>query len=340
MLTHQKQSFAKRFPIGDVVTNDLKKSITRETSNQFLKSFDVTNTVSAVTNNNNDAILTFTEEHGLEALKVHNVVTGGNGHTDGTYFNIRLLDNNNPPASSTWRGATANVTVASGSVQSVTIVKGGSAYKDGHRNLFFDSSLVALGGIAGSASAKISINTGGISTALGNYVQVTGITTGFDSYHRITSVNNDKSITLAKTPSETILVGQQVIDLDLGLLLDLLQLHLELLHLIQLTHHGMVVGNKFRVLNSSDTNLGDFIVTGVGNTNQFTANTVTDLTDPKYILKHGLSDNEALSSKEGENLGVRGLSVFDHDTLVLDELSHLLILHLKLNYLIYLMVRI
>ena len=45
-------SFAKRFPIGDVVTNDLKKSITRETSNQFLKSFDVTNTVNAATNNN------------------------------------------------------------------------------------------------------------------------------------------------------------------------------------------------------------------------------------------------------------------------------------------------
>ena len=30
-------SFAKRFPLGDVVTNDLKKSITRETTNQFIK---------------------------------------------------------------------------------------------------------------------------------------------------------------------------------------------------------------------------------------------------------------------------------------------------------------
>ena len=35
-------SFAKRFPLGDVVTNDLKKSITRETTNKFLKSFDAT----------------------------------------------------------------------------------------------------------------------------------------------------------------------------------------------------------------------------------------------------------------------------------------------------------
>ena len=33
-------SYAKRFPIGDVVTNDLKKSVTRETTNQFLKNFE------------------------------------------------------------------------------------------------------------------------------------------------------------------------------------------------------------------------------------------------------------------------------------------------------------
>ena len=33
-------SYAKRFPIGDVITNDLKKSVTRETINQFIKNFD------------------------------------------------------------------------------------------------------------------------------------------------------------------------------------------------------------------------------------------------------------------------------------------------------------
>ena len=73
------------------------------------------------------------------------------------------------------------------------------------------------------------------------------------------------------------------------------------------------------MLNSSDTNLGDFIVASVASVNQFTATTTTALTDPKYILKHGLSDNEALSGKDGENLGVRGLSLFDHETLKLNE---------------------
>ena len=49
MITHQKQPhLQKDFPLGDVVTNDLKKSITRETTNKFLKSFDATNTFQSV----------------------------------------------------------------------------------------------------------------------------------------------------------------------------------------------------------------------------------------------------------------------------------------------------
>ena len=56
-------SFAKRFPLGDVVTNDLKKSITRETTNKFLKSFDATIGISSVTNNNTNAVINLEEEH-------------------------------------------------------------------------------------------------------------------------------------------------------------------------------------------------------------------------------------------------------------------------------------
>ena len=118
------------------------------------------------------------------------------------------------PASAVWDGATADVTVSGGAVTAVNIVEGGSAYTDGEQ-LYFDTSSVADGGIGGSPStgANILINTAGISTATGNYIQVTGITTGTDSYHRITAVNNTKQIVVAKTASETILNGQQVLDL-------------------------------------------------------------------------------------------------------------------------------
>ena len=312
-------SFAKRFPLGDVVTNDLKKSITRETTNKFLKSFDATIGISSAINNNNNSVINLEEEHGLQSLKFHSTLTGGNGHTDGTYYNVKLFDNNNPPATAGWRGATADVTVSSGAVTSVKIVEGGSAYVNGDE-LFFDTSSVADGGIAGSSpSAKIAIATAGISTALGNYIQVTGISTGTDSYHRIIAVNSKSQITVAKSTADTILDGQQIIDLGPWSAVSSSSFSSTVTTFNTTAAHGLVVGNKFRVLNASDVSLGDFIVASVPSVTQFTATTTTALTSPKYILKHGLSDNEALSSKEGENLGVRGLSIFNHETLKLNE---------------------
>ena len=50
----------------------------------------------------------------------------------------------------------------------------------------------------------------------------------------------------------------------------------------------------------------DFVVKSVTDFNTFTATTTSALTSPAFILKHGLSSNEALSSSGGENIGVRG----------------------------------
>ena len=83
--------------------------------------------------------------------------------------------------------------------------------------------------------------------------------------------------------------------------------------------HGLAVGNKFRILNSSDATLGDFVVTSVIGITTFSAKTTSSLTDAKYILKHGLSDNESISGVAGENIDVRGFNIFDHETLILNE---------------------
>ena len=45
----------------------------------------------------------------------------------------------------------------------------------------------------------------------------------------------------------------------------------------------------------------------------------TEFLDAKYILKHGLSDNESISGVAGENIDVRGFNIFDHETLILNE---------------------
>jgi len=311
-------SFAKRFPIGDVVTNDLKKSVTRETVNKFLESFDGTNTISAVSDSGATANLTLTENHSFQALKFHNTITGGSGHTDGTYHNVKLFNTNASPASAVWDGATANVTVSGGSVTAVDITEGGSDYNNGE-TLFFDSSSVATGGIAGSPSASITIATAGISSCTGNYVQVTGLSTGTDAYYRINGVSERNVMSVKKTSNDVILIGQQVIDLGPWVSISSSSHSGGVTTFNTTEAHGLVVGNSFRVLNGSDASLGDFVVKSVTDVDTFTANTTSALTSPKYILKHGLSANEALSSTDGENIGVRGLSIFDHETLKVNE---------------------
>ena len=311
-------SYAKRFPIGDVVTNDLKKSITRETTNQFLTKFDGSIGITSVTNNNTTAVINLDKEHGFNALKFHNTLNGGSGHTDGTYFNVRLLNTNATPATAPWDGATAKVVVSSNAVTSVEITEGGTAYTNGE-TLFFDSQTPANGGIGGAPNASITIATAGISSALGNYIQVTGITTGTDSYHRISSINSNNQITVHKTTSETLLDGQQIHDMGPWVAVGSASFSSGTTTFTTTEDHGLAVGNKFRVLNASDANLGDFVVTSVVGINQFSAKTVNALTSPVYILKHGLSDNEAVSGTAGENLNVRGFNIFDHETLILNE---------------------
>ena len=311
-------SFAKRFPIGDVVTNDLKKSITRETTNKFIESFDATNTISAVTDNTTTADLTFTEQHEFQALKFHATLTGGNGHTNGIYHNVKLLNNTSAASNANWDGATAQVTVSGGSVTSVDITEGGAGYTNGE-TLYFDSSSVSTGGIAGSPSALIGIVEAGISTATGNYVQVTGLSTGTDAYYRINGVSGTNIISIKKTASDVVIAGQQVIDLGPWAAINGTTTSGDITNFTTTAAHGLMVGNSFRVLGATDNNLGDYVVKSVPSATTFTSDTSGAVTQPKYILKHGLSANEALSGKGGENIGVRGLSVFDHEILVADE---------------------
>ena len=70
----------------------------------------------------------------MNPIRTYTGLTGGTGHTPGEYANVKLFNN----GSTTWDGATANVTVGvGGDVTAATIVSGGSGYTDGER-LNFD----------------------------------------------------------------------------------------------------------------------------------------------------------------------------------------------------------
>ena len=315
-------SFAKNFPIGDVVTNDLKKSITRESTNNFMSGFDVSNTISSVIDSGTTGTLIFDKEHDFGALKHISPIkiTGGANHEplsgQVTHYNVKLLNDTNVATNSNWDGATAEVTILNGVAIAATITEGGSAYTNGEQ-LYFDSADVSTGGIGGVASGYVETEIKNISNPVGNYVQVTGITTGTDSYHRISGVNFKDRITVHKHTSDTILDGQQVIDMGPVVSIANTTSSVPNITVFNTTEaHGLLVGNSFRILDASDQNLGDFVVKTVTDVNTFTATTKSQLTSPTYILKHGLSANNASSGAGGENIGVRGLSVYDHEFLI------------------------
>jgi hypothetical protein len=303
------KSFAKRAPLGEVVTNDLKKSITKESINTVLTSFGVGLDISTVSNSTTSATITFDREHGLAGIVTGTITpNGGTLYTDGTYQNLKLL---NTSQTGTWQGATANVIVSGGGVSSVDVVSSGSGYSAG--NLFFDASVIGNG----SNNTRYTIATSGITTAIGNVVQFTGAGTTSDTYHRITAVSADNQISIAKTSGDPVVTNSQyAFVLGPSVLITTTSYSSGVRTFTCSGPHGLVSGNRFRVIDSSNNNQGDYIVKDRTSPTIFTALTPAISVNNGYILRHGLSANDSSSDSTAENLGIRSIPLFDKETLV------------------------
>jgi hypothetical protein len=88
------KSFAKRTPIGDVATDDLRKSITRETVDTFVNKLGLGNTITSINRSTVAGITTVTleREHGFNGIVTYSTLTGGSGFTAGTYEQVKLLN--------------------------------------------------------------------------------------------------------------------------------------------------------------------------------------------------------------------------------------------------------
>ena len=306
------KSFAKRSPIGEVVTNDLKKSITKESTDTLLTSLGCGLDVSTVSDSGTSATISFAREHGLAGIVTYtrlNNLTGSIGYTpNGTYQNVKILNT----LGGTWQGATANIVVSGGEVISADIVSSGSGYSAGE--LFFDSSVFTS---TGNGTARFVIATSGITTAIGNVVQFTGAGTTSDTYHRITAVSADNQISIAKTAGDPVVTQNQyafIVGPSVQITTTSYSSGVRTFNCSG--PHGLVAGNRFRVTDSSNNNQGDYIVKDRVSVNAFTAHTPTISVNGGYILKHGLSANNASSDSTAENLAIRSVPLFDKETLV------------------------
>jgi len=307
------KTYAKRSPIGDVITSDLKKSITRETADKVLQDFFIGLPISSVSSTSGVSTITFSREHNLSGIVTFSQLAGGSGYTNGTYQNVKLFND----GTSTWDGATARVVVSGGAVSGVEILAGGSGYTNGEE-LDFDTSV-----IGGGTGAGVTITSAGISTAIGNTVQITGIGTTTGGYYRIIGIPAKNQVSIAKTAGDpAIIPGQYLINVGPAISVDSTAYSSAtgITTFTTSTPHGLVVGNRFTVTGvngpgTTNENLGDYLVTST-TVNTFTANTVISLA-ADHILKHAMSSNDRTSDINGENLGARGFTFYDNEILTL-----------------------
>mgnify|MGYP003321317837 CR=1 FL=1 len=324
------KSFAVRSPIGKVVTNDAKKSITRETLDKTLTSFNIGINVSEV--DNTTGVVTFTRQHGLAGI-ITGSLNSGAAYNNGTVYNAKLYDVGTDQDGATdltaWRGATANIDIIGGALEDLVIVSAGSSYRDGDV-LYFDEAVVGNGN-----GAKVTLSSSGITSSIGNAIQFTGAGTTSDSYYRITAINSPTSISIAKTAGDPdITTGQYGIVLGESLYYQASTTGAAApagyTRFSGSQPHGLVAGNKIRVLDENNNNLGDYVVspspstTFTNNETRFYVKGILSSLYSVYyvhILKHGLSSNDAVSDSSNENLAIRGLALYDNVTGSLNSLS-------------------
>ena len=319
-------SFAKRSPLGEVSTNDLKRSLTKETVDTFFNTYSLGNEITAVTDNgNNTKTLTLKYEHGLAGIHGSSSATGS-GHVEGKYYNVKLFNDFSDPSVAVWDGARADVTVDNlGRVSEYKIVEHGSGYIP-NEALYFDTTVI--GGTTSSNSAHIDIGPSNISMGNHDYVQITGIGTATGGYYRIDNdrdlLGNKKQIVIETHSTDPEIVPGEYVNV-LG---RVVEVHTApnssdrgLVTITTSSPNDLIKGNTIRILKSNNENLGDYLVESVAknSTNStrwdIVVNTTVDLHEASRILKHGLSHNNASADSRGENIGTRLHTFYDNESM-------------------------
>ena len=309
---NSSKSYAVKSPIGKVVTNDLKKSVTKETIDKLLSTSGISLGIDLVSPSSNNPTttsfaVTFEREHRLGGLlKIGSPQSPTGNYITGTFYNVKLYNN---PNNTGFNGATATIIVG-GSEQNpsfdIDVVNSGSAYTPG--NYYIDS------GVIGGTNSEVVITASDLNSSTGKVVQFTGDTNTDDLYYRVSAIDSRTQITLSKGANDPLPTSsQRAIILNSAITFSGSGTFAN--NEIQLTGvsvaNGLVKGHKVKITNSNDEDKGSYLVKSVSGTTI----TLSCSSDPGvssgYILKHGLSSNDEVSDSSNENLLVRGFPLLD-----------------------------
>jgi len=324
-------SFALPNPIGQVVIDDPRHSLTRETLDKTLidtkVGFALTNIVS---NSAGTAHTIYTSiDHGLNAIAKVSIGNSGASYGSGAagnLYNARLVGF---AGSTTGQHATARITVdALGGITDVKIIDGGSAYGVGN-------TLAVVGVATTSGFTQGYVTVTSIYNNAGDSIRISGVGSekynGYNDLYRITgiTVGNDKEFTVSS--ASTVGNGAQSAGVGVtftasafgyltGKTLTVSSISYNpttgFATVTTAQNHGLQVDNKIRISGGTNSFFnGNFIVKnntslttftadiGISTSNQSTSGTI-------HAYQNGFTSNDGFVSIDNENVGGRMTPIY------------------------------
>jgi len=321
----EASSFAASKTIGEVVVNDIRRSITKETITKILKDSDVgvgiTNIVTSVGGTSHTIYTNI--DHGLNRITQVSIANSGSGYGSGVAgesYNARLVGF---AGSTTGAYATAKVKFdASGGIYDVKIMDGGSAYGIGNT-----LAIVGIATTSGYSQAYVTVTD--IYNNVGDTVAITGVSSdsynGYNTVYRISnvSVGSDKEFTLESPVSISgvvasgigITITENSVAYLTGESIRISAINYDkvsgILTATTSNVHGLKVDNKVKFVGANQSQYnGDFIVTQNISLNSFSVNIGVGTTAPAatgslFAYREGLTSHGGVITVENENLNGR-----------------------------------
>lgn len=335
----ETQSFASSSVIGEVVVNDVRNSITKETISKVL--FD-SNVGTAITDISSTDASTHTVrtgiDHGLNRITRVSVTDAGSGYGYGSATSLYNASLVGFAGSTTGIFATAKISVdGSGSISDIVIMDGGSSYGIGNT-----LSVVGVATTTGYSPAVVTVTQ--IYNNVGDTIRISGVSSEgystFNDLYRITDVPVGAGYSFVVSSASSISVGST---LGIGTQFTsnaFAQLTGEVIRISSLAYdnisgiatittsnrHGLKVDNKIRVTGSTEEIYnGDFIIKENLSLNSFSVTIGVGTVSPAaagtlYAYREGLTSNGGTITVNNENLNGRMIPTYAGITTTLSAL--------------------
>jgi hypothetical protein len=332
----ETKSFASSSLIGEVVVNDVRNSLTKETINKSFRDSDIGIGLTDIRSVSSTSHNIHTElNHGLNRITQVSITSGGTSYGSGTpgdYYNATLVGF---AGSTVGQHATAKVTVdGAGSITDVKVMDGGSAYEVGNT-----LTVTGIGSYSGFSDAVLTVTQ--IYNNVGDVVKISGVTsTAYQDYNNLYRITNVGSATSFTAVSATVVSTPAVSVGNVFTADAIAYLTGEAIRISSLTYnnvvglatittvnaHGLKVDNKVRITGANEEIYNDeFVVTENLSLTSFVVNVGVSTSAPTatgtlLAYREGLTSNEGVITRENENLNGRMIPTYAGITTTLSAL--------------------